>query len=65
MGNYHVRSCSGGGSGDALAYRNSLQLSLWSKEEVKWLLARRLPDQQRHQRQPPQGSGIAQLALFA
>ena len=27
MGNYHVRFCSGGGSGDALAYRNTPPIS--------------------------------------
>lgn len=44
----------------------SPQLSLWSEEEVKWLLARRLPDRlMRPFRQPPPGSGIAQLNLFA
>jgi hypothetical protein len=44
----------------------SPQLSLWSEEEVKWLLARRLPDRlMRPFRQPPPRSGIAQLNLFA
>jgi hypothetical protein len=43
----------------------SLQRSLWTEDEVKWLLARRLPDQQRQHRQPPEGRGIAQLVLFA
>ena len=44
MGNYHVRFCSGGGGGDALAYRNSMQASLWEEEEVKWLKVLRLPE---------------------
>ena len=43
----------------------SPQLSLWSEDEVKWLLARRLPDYRVRHRQPHEGSGIAQLPLFA
>lgn len=43
----------------------SPQLSLWGEEEVKWLLARRLPDRLRQYRQPSGGSGISQLPLFA
>lgn len=43
----------------------SPQLSLWSEDEVQWLLDRRLPDYLRQHRQPSCGSGIAQLPLFA
>ncbi len=43
----------------------SPQIPLWSKDEVKWLLARRLPDHLREHRQPPIGSGIIQLTLLA
>ena len=39
----------------------SPQLSLWSEEEVKWLLARRLPARLKPSRQPPSGKVVAQL----
>jgi hypothetical protein len=46
------------------SYR-SPQLSLWTEGEIKWLLARRLPDPLRNHQSLPNRSGIAQLSLFA
>jgi hypothetical protein len=44
----------------------SPQLSLWSEDEVTWLLARRLPEYALRHRHPPETrGGLIQLALFA
>ncbi len=40
------------------------QLSLWNADEVKWLLARRLPDYRLRKAAPSVVSSLAQLSLF-